>query len=215
MWERSSFSPWHFLWRSERCKRRFFSPLKPRRCTGVGYKEERLIFPTIQPRNLEPPEPNLCNSTGKTKYKPFSIVALSVLPASFLLLTWPMLGLKASLLWKRLRETFRNDAHSCASLLWEVPLNKDISSQELQPLSSTETLPLLSHILGSHQDQEYLWVGSHTAIDLLYWATWATRPIQQEHHWKRWSLQSEQWGTSAQTTPSTRCWSKISLSHLT
>lgn len=42
------------------------------------------------------------------EYEPFSIVALSVLPNSFLHLMWLLLGLKRPLLWKN---AFRNDAH--------------------------------------------------------------------------------------------------------
>lgn len=113
-------------------------PPKTEKMYGVGYKEERLIFPTIQPRSLEPPEPNLCNSTGKTKYEPFSIVALSVLPASFLLLTWPILGLKASLQWKRLRETFRNDAHG-SQLCFPV-VRSPPQQRHLKPRTPTSLL---------------------------------------------------------------------------
>lgn len=42
------------------------------------------------------------------EYEAFSIVALSVLPASFFHLTWLLLGLERPLLWKK---AFRNDAH--------------------------------------------------------------------------------------------------------
>lgn len=117
----------------------------PKRHTGVGYNEERLLFPPIQPSSLETSEPDFSISIGKTKWEPFSIVALSLLPAPFSPLTWPLLGLKHHLCCGKEKLSGMMLTDPAVLLFWEVPLHKDNSSPELQALSSWSPLSPLPH----------------------------------------------------------------------
>lgn len=158
MGESSSLGPWHFPWQSKSCLR------KPG------------DLPYCSP--IHPSGPNPFISISKTRKKTSSFLDVNILPASFLPLTWPLQGLRASLF-----------TMSKTEMSWGIytdrpqlpfPHMRRPSNAELQPslLPWKPSLPTRTSSLGSYQGQEYLWVGCNCLAALDYLGNMAT---QQQH----------------------------------
>lgn len=125
-----------------------------------------------------PSGPNPYISISKIRKKTSSFLAVNILPASFLPLTWPLQGLRASLFTMSKTEMswgIYADRPQRLSLHMTRPSNPEPTLLHWKP-----SLPTSTSTLGKYQGQEYLWVGCNCLAALGYMGNMA----MQQHCWK-------------------------------